>query len=65
MQRRPEAMDAILKHTDQNVSNLKADDAAREKVFAEYRRKAADAELARQFLLQSSMIASLRRCGML
>ncbi|OFZ97296.1 MAG: hypothetical protein A3H35_18120 [Betaproteobacteria bacterium RIFCSPLOWO2_02_FULL_62_17] len=64
-QRRPEAMDAILKQTDQNVSNLKADDAAREQVFAEYRRKAADPELARQFLLQSSMIASLRRCGML
>ena len=65
LQRRPEAMDAILKQTDQNVSNLKADDAAREKVFAEYRKKAADPELARQFLLQSSMIASLRRCGML
>jgi 3-(3-hydroxy-phenyl)propionate hydroxylase len=64
-QRRPEAIDAILKQTEQNVNNLKADDAAREKVFAEYRRKAADPELARQFLLQSSMIASLRRCGML
>ena len=64
-QRRPEAMDAILKQTDQNVSNLKADDTTREQVFAEYRRKAADPELARQFLLQSSMIASLRRCGML
>lgn len=64
-QRRPEAMDAILAQTDQNVANLQADETAREKLFAEYRRKAADPELARQFLLQSSMIASLRRCGML
>ena len=64
-QRRPEAMDAILKQTDQNLTNLKADETARETLFAEYRRKAADPELARQFLLQSSMIASLRRCGML
>ena len=64
-ERRPEAMDAILKQTDQNITNLKADESAREKLFAEYRRKAADPELARQFLLQSSMISSLRRCGML
>jgi 3-(3-hydroxy-phenyl)propionate hydroxylase len=64
-QRRPEAMDAILAQTDQNVANLQADEAAREKLFAEYRRKAADPALARQFLLQSSMIASLRRCGMI
>lgn len=64
-ERRPEAMDAILKQTDQNVTNLKADEAAREKLFADYRRRAADPELARQFLLQSSMIASLRRCGMI
>jgi 3-(3-hydroxy-phenyl)propionate hydroxylase len=64
-QRRPEARDAILMQTDQNVTNLRADEAARETLFAEYRRKAADPELARQFLLQSSMIASLRRCGMI
>ncbi len=64
-ERRPEAMDAILKQTDQNITNLKADETARATLFAEYRRKAADPELARQFLLQSSMIASLRRCGML
>jgi 3-(3-hydroxy-phenyl)propionate hydroxylase len=64
-ERRPEARDAILKQTDQNVTNLRADEAARETLFADYRRKAADPELARQFLLQSSMIASLRRCGMI
>ncbi|MFM9972275.1 MAG: FAD-dependent oxidoreductase [Burkholderiales bacterium] len=64
-ERRPEAMDAILKQTDQNITNLKADEAAREKLFADYKRRAADPELARQFLLQSSMLASLRRCGML
>ncbi len=64
-ERRPEARDAILMQTDQNVTNLKADETAREALFAEYRRKAADPELARQFLLQSSMIASLRRCAMI
>ena len=64
-ERRPEARDAILMQTDQNITNLKADEAARETLFAEYRRKAADPELARQFLLQSSMIASLRRCAMI
>lgn len=64
-QRRPEAVNAILKQTDENLVNLKADEAAREKLFAEYRRKAADPALAREFLLQTTMINSLRRCGML
>ena len=64
-ERRPEAVNAILKQTDENLTNLKADEAAREKLFADYRRKAADPKLAREFLLQTTMIHSLRRCGML
>jgi 3-(3-hydroxy-phenyl)propionate hydroxylase len=64
--RRSEAMDDIHRQTQQNVSNLKeADEDARAALFADWRRKAADAEATRQMLLQSSMIASLRRCGML
>lgn len=64
--RRSEAMDDIHRQTQQNVSNLKeADEDARAALFAEWRRKAADPEATRRMLLQSSMIASLRRCGML
>ncbi len=64
--RRPEAVNDILRQTAQNVSNLTVSDPdARAKLFAEWRRKAADPEAAREMLLQTSMIASLRRCGML
>lgn len=64
--RRPEAVEDIHRQTQQNVRNLTESDAgARETLFAEWRRKAADPALAREMLMQSSMIASLRRCGML
>jgi 3-(3-hydroxy-phenyl)propionate hydroxylase len=64
--RRPEAVNDIHRQTQQNVKNLTESDAdAREALFAEWRRKAADPALAREMLLQTSMIASLRRCGML
>lgn len=64
--RRKEAIEDVHKQTQQNVSNLKeADKDARQALFAEWRRKEADPEAQRQVLLQSSMIASLRRCGML
>jgi len=64
--RRPEAENDILRQTAQNVSNLTVSDKdAREALFADWRRKAADPEAAREMLLQTSMIASLRRCGML
>jgi 3-(3-hydroxy-phenyl)propionate hydroxylase len=64
--RRPEAVDDIHRQTRQNVRNLTESDAdARKALFAEWRRKAADPALAREMLLQTSMIASLRRCGML
>lgn len=64
--RRPEAVDDIHRQTQQNVKNLKESDTdARAALFAEWRRKAADPAAAREMLLQSSMIASLRRCGML
>jgi 3-(3-hydroxy-phenyl)propionate hydroxylase len=64
--RRKEAIEDVHKQTQQNVSNLKeADPDARQKLFDDWRRKEADPEAQRQVLLQSSMIASLRRCGML
>ena len=64
--RRKEAIEDVHKQTQQNVSNLKeADPDARQKLFNDWRRKEADPEAQRQVLLQSSMIASLRRCGML
>ena len=64
--RRTEAVEDVHKQTQQNVSNLKeADEDARQALFAEWRRKEANPEAQRQVLLQSSMIASLRRCGML
>jgi 3-(3-hydroxy-phenyl)propionate hydroxylase len=64
--RRKEAIEDVHKQTQANVSNLKEADAdARQALFDEWRRKAADPEAQRQALLQSSMLASLRRCGML
>lgn len=64
--RRPEAIDDIHRQTSQNVRNLQESDPdARQRLFADWRRKAADPAAAREMLLQTSMIASLRRCGML
>ena len=65
-QRRPEAINAIQQQTKNNVNNLKASDPEeRSRLFDHWRRTASDPELARAHLLQTSMIASLRRCGML
>ena len=65
-QRRPEAIHAIQRQTKNNVKNLSASDPEeRSRLFAHWRRTASDPELARAHLLQTSMIASLRRCGML
>lgn len=64
--RRPEAVNDIHRQTQQNIKNLTvSEDNAREELFDEWRRKSADPVAAREMLLQSSMIASLRRCGML
>ena len=65
-ERRPEAIHAIQRQTRNNVNNLKASDPEeRSRLFAHWRHTASDPELARAHLLQTSMIASLRRCGML
>jgi 3-(3-hydroxy-phenyl)propionate hydroxylase len=65
-QRRPEAINAIHRQTQSNYNALKeSDPQARERVFDNWRRIASDPELAYQLLLNTSMIASLRRCGML
>ena len=65
-QRRPEAIHAIQRQTQDNVKNLTASDPEeRARLFARWRRTASDPGLARDFLLKTSMIASLRRCGML
>ena len=65
-QRRPEAIHAIQRQTQDNVKNLTASDPEeRARLFAHWRRTASDPGLARDFLLKTSMIASLRRCGML
>lgn len=65
-QRRPEAIHAIQRQTKNNVKNLSAaDPEERSRLFAHWRRTASDPERARAHLLQTSMIASLRRCGML
>ena len=54
------------RQTQQNVKNLTVSgDESRRQLFDEWRRKSADPALAREMLLQTSMIAGLRRCGML
>lgn len=64
--RRPEAVNDIHRQTQQNIKNLTVSgDDAREALFDDWRRKSADPEAAREMLLQTSMIAGLRRCGML
>jgi 3-(3-hydroxy-phenyl)propionate hydroxylase len=65
-QRRPEAINAVHQQTQTNYNALKESNVeARERVFENWRRIAADPALSYQHLLNSSMIASLRRCGML
>ena len=64
--RRPEAVNDIHRQTQQNMKNLTVSgEEARQQLFDDWRRKSADPALAREMLLQSSMIAGLRRCGML
>jgi 3-(3-hydroxy-phenyl)propionate hydroxylase len=65
-QRKPEAINAINAITARNKKLLEErDPEVRERNLAEWRRIAADRELAYQHLLQTSMIASLRRSGLL
>ncbi len=64
--RRPEAIDDIHRQTERNVKALKETDAdARAAQFARWRRMEADPAAQRAMLLETSMIASLRRAGML
>lgn len=66
LQRRPEAINAVHKQTQQNYKNLQeSDPEEREKLFAQWRRMAADPKLAYDHLMQASMLVSLRRAGML
>lgn len=65
-QRRPEAINAINAITERNKRLLEErDPEVRQRNLEEARRTAADPQLAYQYLLQTSMIASLRRSGML
>jgi len=65
-QRKPEAVNAINAMTARNKKLLEeSDPQVRAGNLAEWRRIAGDRELAYQHLLQTSMIASLRRSGLL
>jgi 3-(3-hydroxy-phenyl)propionate hydroxylase len=64
--RRPEATDAIHAMTQRNKKLLEErDPEMRKRNLAEWARMGADPKLAYEHLLQSSMISSLRRSGML
>jgi 3-(3-hydroxy-phenyl)propionate hydroxylase len=66
VQRRPEAINAINAITERNKRLLEErDPEVRQRNLEEARRTAEDPQLAYQYLLQTSMIASLRRSGML
>jgi 3-(3-hydroxy-phenyl)propionate hydroxylase len=65
-QRRPEAIEAINAITERNKKLMEErDPEVRRRNLDEWRRIAADRDRAYRYLLQTSMIASLRRCGML
>lgn len=65
-QRRPEAINAIHAITARNKKLLEErDPAVRARNLAEMRRTAADPELSYRYLLDSAMISSLRRSGMI
>lgn len=65
-QRKPEAVNAINAMTARNKRLLEErDPEVRQRTLDEWRRIAADPSLAYEHLLQTSMIASLRRSGML
>jgi 3-(3-hydroxy-phenyl)propionate hydroxylase len=65
-QRRPEAANAIRAQSDRNFNQMReTDPEKRQQTIEEWRRLAASPALAHEHLLKTSMIASLRRCGML
>lgn len=65
-QRRPAAVEDILKETDANIKELQERDPNRRaEIIAGWRRLASDQSLAREHLLKTSMITSLRKVGML
>ena len=65
-ERRAEAINAIHHQTQSNYNALKeSDDSAREKLFDKWRALERNEEEARAFLLNTSMINSLWRCGLL
>lgn len=63
-QRRPVAAEEILQQADRNRARMQERDPARRRaLFEDMRRTAADPQLARDFLLRSSMIAGLRQAA--
>ena len=65
-QRRPEAIQAINAITERNKKLMEErDPVVRKRNLERMASIAADAQLAYQYMLETSMIASLRRCGML
>lgn len=64
-QRRPEAIQAIHKHTQANYNALKGAATNRSATVDRWRTLASDIEAQRQFLRDASMLSSLQRCGML
>jgi 3-(3-hydroxy-phenyl)propionate hydroxylase len=65
-QRRPEAMHAINAITERNKKLMEErDPAVRRRNLERMAAVAADRKLAYEYMLEASMITSLRRCGML
>jgi 3-(3-hydroxy-phenyl)propionate hydroxylase len=65
-QRRPEAIHAINAITERNKKLMEErDPEVRRRNLARMRAIAAEPKLAHEYMLEASMIASLRRCGML
>ncbi|MDX3907285.1 MAG: FAD-dependent monooxygenase [Pigmentiphaga sp.] len=64
-QRRPEAIQAIHKHTQANYNALKGVGVQRAELVERWVALERDKAAQRQFLLDASMLSSLRRCGML
>lgn len=63
-QRRPVAADEILKQADRNRARMQERDPARRRaLFDDMQRTASDPQLARAFLLRTSMIEGLRRAA--
>jgi 3-(3-hydroxy-phenyl)propionate hydroxylase len=63
-QRRTVAVEAVQQQTHRNQQIMsERDPAVRQKALDEMRRVAADKDLARQYMLRSSMIASMRRAA--